>query len=56
MKATRTAGTYYREKSCIEDVLAIANEIAQGVRPGKAQNAGKNDAYPQRARKQTGIH
>jgi hypothetical protein len=56
MKATRPAVTYYREKSCIEDVLAIANEIAQGVPPGKALNTRKNDAYPQRAKKQTGMH
>jgi len=56
MKTPRAAVTYYGEKSCIEDVLAIAHEIAQGVRPGVALNARKAEINPRRANRRTGIH
>lgn len=54
MKASRTAATYYKENSCIEDVIAIANEIARGAQPAAAPNVRQNKASPQRMKKHKG--
>ena len=56
MKALRTVVTYDREKTCIEDVIAIANEIARGIPPSTALNANKNETYPQGADKRRRAH
>ena len=49
------AATYCREKTCIEDIVAIANEIARGPTRATALNGKRNETYRKtaEARKET---
>ena len=56
MKIPRQTATYIKENSCIEDVMAIANEILREYQPATGLNSRRNDAPPQRAKRQIGVH
>ena len=55
MKAQRKAVDYYRERTCTEDVIAIANEIARGITLAAPLNA-KHEGESRSSRAQKGTH
>jgi len=56
MKTPRQTANYVNEKSCIEDVLSMANEILQANQPATGLDSRVRVASPQRAEKQTRFH
>lgn len=56
MRNPRPAATYAKENSCIEDVLAIANEIAQANQPSTALDSRTSKTSRPRTERRTGFH
>lgn len=55
MKASHTAMSYYKEKTCAEEIVAIAHDIARGMPTAVALNVG-NKAYQQDIKKHKAHH
>lgn len=52
----RPAGTYDKENSCIEDVLAIANELARQYQVIEDPDAKNSDASTKKTKGKAGTH